>query len=63
MLYAIDNGVQLTEAQRTKLFDILNIEPLGISGEDTVYVAPRPGMKTPSSSKIADVLEACGVKA
>ncbi len=66
ILYAIHNIGSITDAERNRLCNILNISTGSWATSpipDTIYVTPRPGMKTPSSSKITDALRACGIHA
>ncbi len=63
VVYAITDIWTLTAEQKMKLLQILWAGEWTDESQGIFYVTPRPGMRTPISSKICDVLEACGVPA
>lgn len=60
VIYAIADSSWITAEQKQRLLKVLWASEWWAQSWD-VFIAPRPGMRTPVSSKIADVLEACGI--
>lgn len=63
VFYAVSGTEKLTEEQRNTLNSVLGIDELDLYGcaKNVAYVLPRPGMKTPSGSKMENVLSSCGL--
>lgn len=61
VVYAIHGVGTMSEVERQKLCSVLGIKITSLSDDGKLYIAPRPGMKTPSSSKIAGALISCGI--
>lgn len=61
ILYAIQWLESLSQQEQEKLFAVLNVEMLD-NDWDAIYVAPRPWIQTPTSSKILESINACWVE-
>jgi len=56
-LYVIKGIWGLSDEDREKLFTLLNVDSLSARSGNIAYVLPRDWTKTPSSSKIDNILE------